>query len=722
MRVFWSVKSLILLLNFISELTAKNRELEAEIAELKHQITTLQSREEELLTKKGYLEKMVHESEKETDDLYARIEKLEAENKEILDSLAGERVKKSKQLELEMQVEDAKSKYNLEKSRAEMINNMYEKGVKLLASRNALPSSRTSLESEVRKHEGDSKVGGEKNIHHLKNETPKHQQQQGKTERISLQVPNAGRKDCDAPRGSRRNSRVDQSIEISLHKNKVEQTQEIKNPDSRSRASSNSEHSNNPSIDIAMIQHRVGGGNRFSEMTPRNNYGSKSEFAECTPKRNLHENSLKHGFGEPGSKHGLEESTPRNDAYSTPRHLVSKFHRDGMSSQKDYYDGFPLLPREKTDSRPNDSKSSERPNKRPILAPSADKETQTTDKTPIVPYLKLGNITHSPLQKQIETTSTSRTNNSSQFTSIASQALQVPQIVKNLKENGVTLQQLIEFYEQVDSTPRSIFNNGKSSFALSKKKLSNVVERCENAANEYGQTYSLTERNSGRAPTLFRNTQRLGKGAFASDHKQASLDLDSTDDLMPWGSKDGITPTNASLYKSEVMNQSELTPRQLSKKRPGEFKPYFKRPINTESSEKNILHRTYRMPSYEEADLAQPSQSKELNLTKIYETMQSKLPTNPSLKKIFKNTVAKRYRESGKSFDANKFEVTLEDFKQYFNEFERVHKKCGESCPHLRRFYEKIGYAPHLEDRVPLPLPKTDIDKLPRIVRKIYLR
>ena len=37
-------------------------------------------------------------------------------------------------------------------------------------------------------------------------------------------------------------------------------------------------------------------------------------------------------------------------------------------------------------------------------------------------------------------------------------------------------------------------------------------------------------------------------------------------------------------------------------------------------------------------------------------------------------------------------EIDFNDFKEYFNKYKQVHSKCGESCPHLKRFYAKLGF------------------------------
>ena len=47
------------------------------------------------------------------------------------------------------------------------------------------------------------------------------------------------------------------------------------------------------------------------------------------------------------------------------------------------------------------------------------------------------------------------------------------------------------------------------------------------------------------------------------------------------------------------------------------------------------------------------------------------------------------YKYLGLDGDA---EITEEMFKNYLRKFKEIHFKCGEDCPHLRRFYAKLGF------------------------------
>eukprot|EP01017_Pseudomicrothorax_dubius_P009637 TRINITY_DN13311_c0_g1_i2.p1 TRINITY_DN13311_c0_g1~~TRINITY_DN13311_c0_g1_i2.p1 ORF type:complete len:272 (-),score=34.23 TRINITY_DN13311_c0_g1_i2:136-951(-) len=67
--------------------------------------------------------------------------------------------------------------------------------------------------------------------------------------------------------------------------------------------------------------------------------------------------------------------------------------------------------------------------------------------------------------------------------------------------------------------------------------------------------------------------------------------------------------------------------------------------------------------------------------------------------------------------DSGNGAVTYEEFEKYFNKFVEIHNKCGKVCPHLRRFYERIGYNPAYAQRKLYELRKTVLDKLPKIQR-----
>jgi len=57
--------------------------------------------------------------------------------------------------------------------------------------------------------------------------------------------------------------------------------------------------------------------------------------------------------------------------------------------------------------------------------------------------------------------------------------------------------------------------------------------------------------------------------------------------------------------------------------------------------------------------------------------------------------------------------TTFDYFKKRFLEVVAVHKACGDMCPHLRRFYERIGFDPYMPDAsLEVHIPRVTIDKI----------
>ncbi len=51
--------------------------------------------------------------------------------------------------------------------------------------------------------------------------------------------------------------------------------------------------------------------------------------------------------------------------------------------------------------------------------------------------------------------------------------------------------------------------------------------------------------------------------------------------------------------------------------------------------------------------------------------------------------------------------VSYEEFKGYYLKIVSMHIRCDEDCPHLRRFYAKIGFTTlHYQRRRELKIPK----------------
>ena len=126
--------------------------------------------------------------------------------------------------------------------------------------------------------------------------------------------------------------------------------------------------------------------------------------------------------------------------------------------------------------------------------------------------------------------------------------------------------------------------------------------------------------------------------------------------------------------------------------------------------------------------------NEELLLNEMFGTLQEKIKSNPGLIRMFKPFSRHNSQEINSSQiqdpgliaqesdedsnQANNNQINFEEFKSYFLKFKRVHKKCGDDCTHLRRFYQKIGWQPLLYYRPEYQLPKTEINQLPKVFSK----
>ena len=119
--------------------------------------------------------------------------------------------------------------------------------------------------------------------------------------------------------------------------------------------------------------------------------------------------------------------------------------------------------------------------------------------------------------------------------------------------------------------------------------------------------------------------------------------------------------------------------------------------------------------SFEPAE--EPNQEREMR--KIYNAVAERINNQPELKKIFKQVARTKHKDDDDKFDEKNFKVDYDIFQEYYNQLVLSHKKCGEDCPHLKRFYQKIGYFPSYVSRPYLHLKQTDVEKLPRIHKKM---
>ena len=111
----------------------------------------------------------------------------------------------------------------------------------------------------------------------------------------------------------------------------------------------------------------------------------------------------------------------------------------------------------------------------------------------------------------------------------------------------------------------------------------------------------------------------------------------------------------------------------------------------------------------------------ERELQEVFSGLQQKIAYIPRVKKIFAKLAQKNNPLiSEQDLENGNFDVDYSLFKEYMSNFKETHRRCGDDCPHLRRFYEKVGYT-RLRKREIFALSITEIAKLPIIRRKIRI-
>ncbi|EGR29468.1 phage head-tail family protein, putative [Ichthyophthirius multifiliis] len=92
-------------------------------------------------------------------------------------------------------------------------------------------------------------------------------------------------------------------------------------------------------------------------------------------------------------------------------------------------------------------------------------------------------------------------------------------------------------------------------------------------------------------------------------------------------------------------------------------------------------------------------------LEALFKKFMSKKNEMGDLIKLVKNNAGKNNNE----------DLDIEDFKKYFRKMQEIHAKCGENCPHLKRFYERLGFTWQKYKRRYLKLKDTKIQAFNKV-------
>ena len=92
---------------------------------------------------------------------------------------------------------------------------------------------------------------------------------------------------------------------------------------------------------------------------------------------------------------------------------------------------------------------------------------------------------------------------------------------------------------------------------------------------------------------------------------------------------------------------------------------------------------------------------------------------DPELSKLFQKIINKekaKITENANNRNENvELSMGIDDFREVINEIKNEHKRCGNKCIHLRRFYEKLGFSEKKICKKIYHLHTRNINKLPKI-------
>ncbi|CAD8132675.1 unnamed protein product [Paramecium octaurelia] len=128
-----------------------------------------------------------------------------------------------------------------------------------------------------------------------------------------------------------------------------------------------------------------------------------------------------------------------------------------------------------------------------------------------------------------------------------------------------------------------------------------------------------------------------------------------------------------------------------------------------DSDEEVLKPRPSSAQSNQSLDSLDEDQPEEDQSDKLYQRlMQSKNGQMGEMLRQIRNQLGKQGNE----------QISIEEFREYMKKMRQIHARCGDNCPHLRRFYEKIGFATRKYKRRFLKMNLTKIDaktKLPQL-------
>lgn len=666
---------------FTSDILAQNRvlelnnnEIKAQLAETMEQIASLEAKIQELESHKKQMHKTLREYDEETAKLHTNMESIEQKNKELEAQLAMELQNKESQLQLKMQLQEALLGLESEKNRADQLHATH-----------ATLEEKVNILSECVAQQQQRNTSSSVNL----GESEKQRQQAGENSEI---LEDHFRTETNAKLGSI------ESHEIIMKRKPSTSTLQ----DLNKSIYSPEEPLKQESLSYVNTDEKNGG------QSLRSNQGILIERPTLTPKSKFH------------TKSGNSLVVQSHQAMETA--LVTSGGANKVFVVNEIIASSKPLSIENLSQEGTETLSSSKKNTRVKFFNSVEKGTQTEGRMDSISKLTPEQLTVSI--ENLEKISSQQGQHPA--SKRGTQPLgTVNEMIQSLLNRGVTIDEIKNYYERCQNL-ESQSPKGAPSMQR-RKNLSNFIDSLHSVGSDSLLSgISVDRGHYSKTRIGFHRPKETPSHLSTRSHYFNNQELkDSLDNTYTPRTKAATSTTSMRRTLNLVFGVGKepgsklSTPVRLERDIAGRRKSLDDGGV--ESVECTFLQKTQDLPPQEVTSLQADLESKEHKIQKMYDALKNKMRQDPSVKKLFKCFLQKKHQGSGLNFDLSKFEVTLEDFRVYYETFEKLHKKCGENCPHLKKFYEKIGYYPFAEKRLLFPLSKTDIERLPKIVHKVFV-
>ncbi|CAK85452.1 unnamed protein product (macronuclear) [Paramecium tetraurelia] len=190
------------------------------------------------------------------------------------------------------------------------------------------------------------------------------------------------------------------------------------------------------------------------------------------------------------------------------------------------------------------------------------------------------------------------------------------------------------------------------------------------------------------------------EGIFDFSDKSQSL----LDQILEQLGSMGLERSKQEQIKNWVMLKQQLQVKRTTKQQ---------QQLQQQDSDEEVLKpRPSSAQSSKSLDSLDEDQAEEDQSDKLYQRLvQSKNGQMGEVLRQIRNQL-------GKQVVIGNEQISVEEFREYMKKMRQIHARCGDNCPHLRRFYQKIGFATRKYKRRFLKMNLTKIDaktKLPQL-------